>query len=126
MDGFEVIYSYSRAQAIADGYLINVTAQAREAGIRWHTVVTDHLFTDYLCPTDALLAVGQSLSGRLWDTFALLRSAIATSGITDRINFTVLFLMSPKAAPVPVELVAVCGPGDQGEPVITIMLPEDD
>jgi hypothetical protein len=25
-----------------------------------------------------------------------------------------------------VELRAVCGPGDQGEPVITVMLPEED
>jgi len=27
---------------------------------------------------------------------------------------------------MPVQLKAICGPGDSGEPVITIMLPEED
>ena len=31
----EVVYSYSRAQALADGVLIDVSDTAREAGFRW-------------------------------------------------------------------------------------------
>jgi hypothetical protein len=34
--------------------------------------------------------------------------------------------MSPGAAPVPVELVSVAGPEDDGTPCLTLMLPEDD
>jgi hypothetical protein len=37
----EVISSYSRAQAIADGVLIDVSKMAKEAGFKWATVVTD-------------------------------------------------------------------------------------
>jgi len=34
--------------------------------------------------------------------------------------------MSPGASPIPVELISVAGPGDNGEPVITVMLPDED
>ena len=42
-----------------------------------------------------------------------------------RAEFDVLFLMSPGRWDT-AHVVAVIGPGDQGEPVMTIMLPEDD
>jgi phosphoribosyl 1,2-cyclic phosphodiesterase len=56
----------------------------------------------------------------------VLRFAIAKSRDTDTIRFTVLFLMSAGSTPVPIEIKAVCGPGDDGEPVLTIMLPDED
>jgi len=34
--------------------------------------------------------------------------------------------MSPNTDPIPIELLAVCGPGDSGEPVVTVMLPGDE
>lgn len=37
---FELIYRYSREQAIADGVLIDVTGLAREAGINNPVVIT--------------------------------------------------------------------------------------
>ena len=36
----DLIYSYTRADAIRDGVLIDVTATAQEAGIRWPVAVT--------------------------------------------------------------------------------------
>jgi hypothetical protein len=34
--------------------------------------------------------------------------------------------MSPGATPVPIDLKAICGPGDDGEPVLTVLLPDED
>lgn len=44
---------------------------------------------------------------------------------TDRLIFKVNFLMSPRNHRT-IELKAISGPGDTGEPVLTIMLPDED
>ena len=46
---------------------------------------------------------------------------------TDRIYYDVSFAMAPAARNISrtVKIIAVIGPGDSGEPVLTIMLPED-
>jgi hypothetical protein len=125
MSDFEVISVYTRAQALADGVLIDVSALATEAGFKWPVAVTDHLYHGYIVPALDLASAGQSISGRLWDVFSVLRAAISTGKDISSLNITVCFLMSPASIPEPVELLAVAGPGDSGEPVITIMLPED-
>jgi len=122
----DLIFKYSRADGLADGVLIDVTDIAREAGFTLPTAVSDSLYHGYLTPPLELTKEGQSLDGRLWDTLSVLRYAIKASPSTDRLSFTVLFAQAPDAEPEPVDLLAVCGPGDSGEPVITIMLPSDD
>ena len=125
MDDWNVIFSYTREQAIEDGVLIDVTAQAAEMGFKVHTVVTDHLYGDYLVPPAGLEGEGQSVEGRLQDL--LFRTLLAAKAIrnSDRAEFDVLFLMAPGRWDT-VHVVAVIGPGDHGEPVMTIMLPDDD
>jgi len=54
MDDWPIIFQYTRAQAIEDGVLIDVTAQAAELGFRVHTVVTDSLYHGYVVPPDGL------------------------------------------------------------------------
>ena len=54
MDDWPIIFSYTRGQAIADGVLIDVTAQAAEVGFKVHTVVTDHLYNVYAVPPAGL------------------------------------------------------------------------
>jgi len=122
----DIIYSYSRSQALAEGVLVDVSELAREAGFKLPVAVSDTLYHGYLTPPPELAKEGFSLTGRLWDTLSILRFAIKASPVTDRITFTVLFAQVPEADPEPVDLLAVCGPGDSGEPVITIMLPSDD
>jgi Family of unknown function (DUF6573) len=39
-DGAETVHLYTRADAIADGVLIDVSAVAREAGIRYPVALT--------------------------------------------------------------------------------------
>ena len=122
----EVVFSYSRADALADGVLIDVSELAREAGFKLPVAVSDTLYHGYLTPPLELAKEGISVEGRLWDTLSVLRYAIKSASATDRLSFTVLFAQASDATPVSVNLLAVCGPGDSGEPVITIMLPSDD
>ena len=122
----EVVFSYSLADALADGILVDVSELAREAGFKLPVAVSDTLYHGYLTPPPELAKEGLSLTGRLWDALSVLRFAIKASPATDRLSFTVLFAQAPDTAPEPVNLLAVCGPGDSGEPVITIMLPSDD
>jgi hypothetical protein len=122
----DVIYSYSRSDALADGVLIDVSDIAREAGFTLPVAVSDNLYHSYIMPSLELAKEGQSPSGRLWDTLNVLRYAIKASPATDRLSLSVLFTMSPNTDPIPVELLAVCGPGDSGEPVVTVMFPGDE
>ncbi|MFH0980056.1 MAG: DUF6573 family protein [Planctomycetota bacterium] len=43
----------------------------------------------------------------------------------DRLLFKVVFLQAPGRHET-VRLKAICGPGDQAEPVLTLMLPDED
>ena len=122
----DLIYSYTRQQALADGVLVDATSLAREAGFVFPVALTETLYHSYIVPALDLVAEGQSIQGRLWDLLYVLRFAIAKARNVDTILFTVLFLMSPGSTPVPIDLKAICGPGDDGEPVLTIMLPDED
>lgn len=121
-----VIYAYTRAQALADGVLVDASDLAREAGYVFPVALTETLFHSYIVPELDLVAEGQSIQGRLWDLLFVLRFAIAKARDNDTILFSVLFLMSRDADPVPIDLKAICGPGDDGEPVITAMLVDED
>ncbi len=127
----EVIYRYTRADAIRDGVLVDVTATANEAGITVPVAVTAGVWQGYVAPSYIEDLPGQDSAGRLWDLLWMLTIAARRAQHTSVLFFAVLFLVSPDAAggsPTHEEITfkAVCGPGDQGEPVITIMLPEED
>jgi len=122
----EVIFAYTRQQALADGVLVDVSTLAKEAGFRWPVALTERLYHSYVVPALELVAEGQSITGRLWDVLNVLRYTISKAKDTTFLQFSVLFVMYPASSPVSIELTSVAGPGDDGEPVITIMLPEDD
>ena len=42
----DVVHTYSRADMLADGYLVDVTAQAKQAGFRVPVAVTRAVWTD--------------------------------------------------------------------------------
>ena len=121
----EVIHSYSRAQAIEDGVLIDVSEAAREAGFKFPVAVTQGVWARCVEVPEGL--VDQDESGRLWDVLWMLRHGIVSSkdGDTDRIRVQ-LYVKESEAEPQLVTLWSVCGPGDEGEPVITVMLPGED
>jgi hypothetical protein len=122
-DEFDLIFSYSRKQAIEDGVLIDVTDTAKEAGFKWPVAVTSTVWNQYIIPHEDIVSAGQSKEGRLWDVLNVLRIASKKNGTEVFFNST--FFMENDRHEV-VRLKAVSGPGDEGEPVITIMLPEED
>ena len=67
----------------------------------------------------------QDEAGRLWDVLWLLRCAIGRSDGGPGVRFGVHVRNdNSEGTPPLVRLKALCGPGDRGEPVITVMLPD--
>lgn len=121
---FCLVYSYSRKQAIEDEVLIDITRQAKAAGFKLNTAISHHLYHQYIVPPEELETQGQSIQGRLNDLFVMLHLAIGKNRDSDRVCFDVLFLIQPGKTEK-VTIVAIVGPGDSMEPVLTICLPED-
>ncbi|HNT14158.1 MAG TPA: hypothetical protein PKO21_04770 [Verrucomicrobiota bacterium] len=121
-----VVYSYTRAQAVADGVQVEVTKTAQEAGIRFPVFLTRTVFDAYVAvPPDV---TGQDEAGRLWDIVWMLRFAIQrTSRGVARLPFA-LYVRNDNRAAKLIKLVAVAGPLDIDDPspAITVMLPDED
>ena len=123
--GVEVIHAYTRAQALEDGVLADISELGREAGFKFPVAVTQGVW-EVLNPTNELKAAGQDLKGRIWDLLTVLRYSIRSASNTDAIPFAPSFLREPGQKVRPVEMWAKCGPGDDAEPVITVMLKGED
>lgn len=116
-----LVFSYTRAQAIADGVLIDVSELAKEAGFRFPVAVTCGVWAE--CVAVPRGVDGQDETGRLWDVLNMLRFAIAKQQKDcERVDFAVHVQNdNHEGEPPPVSLYALCGPGDDGEPVVTVM-----
>jgi len=69
---------------------------------------------------------GKSAENRLRDLLAMLRFAIRKGrGDTNVLFFDVIFLAGSLCEKV-VKLKNICGPGDDGEPDLTVMYPNED
>lgn len=139
-EDLEVIHTYTRAEAIEDGVLVDISELAKEAGFKWPVAMT-RTFFESLKPNKYEADLGQDHIGRLWDLLTMFRVAAKKGG--DRIDFYFLMQlqdgrMRPNSALRKMRNVgggmamhrqqvkALCGPGDHFEPVITIMLPDED
>ncbi|MCA9078893.1 MAG: hypothetical protein KDA93_27975 [Planctomycetaceae bacterium] len=120
----DLIDAYTRAHALQVGLLIDVTATAKECGIRYQTALSASVWNRYVeLPKDH--ESGQDRDGRLWDLLFFFRTtARQTSGSTLRYH---LFAFDAYRAEYrTVLLKAICGQGDEMQPVITILLPHED
>lgn len=128
-----LISSYSRAQAIDDGVLVDlgIFTWRGERIIDWHrfkypVAITSTAFSA-CCGPHALLAEAPAVEVALAVT-ALLRdfkAAVQSNSDSDRVHFS--HQPQPYSENLPsVKLWAVCGPGDTAEPVLTIMLEGED
>ena len=129
----DAVYCYSREMAIEDGYLVDVSEMAREAGFHVPVALTRAVWDD--CVEWAPEAekrkgtcTGQSEEGRLWDVLNMAMLAARRQRGGDRSLFVVYRV--PQAGrgirARRVTLAMRIGPGDAGEPVITIMQQEED
>jgi len=132
----EVIYAYSRAQAVADGVQVEVTNTAQEAGIKYPMFLTRAVFDNYVAVPEGV--TGQDETGRLWDIvwmtrFGIIRlsrrSAAKADGRPgcDRIPVAMYVRNDNRAARL-VKLIATCGALDidDPQPAITLMMPDED
>jgi uncharacterized protein DUF6573 len=125
-DDAEVIYAYTRAQALEDGVLVDVSEMAKEAGIKFPVALTATVYGKYVEIPEGV--IGQDVAGRLWDILWMFRRA-AGRHQGDTLQFQLYVRNHDREQLTREDLVtlkAVCGPGDRGKPVITIMLPDED
>ena len=61
----DLIHSYTRADALRDGVLIDVSAVAREAGIRYPVALTQAVWERCVAVPPGVRC--QDEAGRLWD-----------------------------------------------------------
>lgn len=118
----EIIDSYSRADAIEDGVLVDAGEMAKKAGFKHPVAITAAVWEQYLEEPEGFPF--QDDHGWLWQMLYMLRIAILEGGSRDQVNYTLYPDDDGKTEPI--HLKAICGSGDDAEPVITIMLPDED
>src|SRR5512137_440800 len=123
---FDLVFTYTRKQALADGVQVDATKTAQEAGIRFPFFITRTVWEAYVTvPPDV---AGQDEAGRLWDLVWMTRFAILRSRPgCDRLPVA-LYVRNDNQRARLVKLVATCGPRDIDDPApaITLMMPDED
>src|SRR5690349_18297354 len=135
----DVIYSYTRKQAIEDGVLVEVDRTlSRQAGIIHPVALTREVFERYVRwdEKDNDRQAYQDETGRLWDIlwmcFNYLKNAVKNGkhntggGILFVVHVIPRNEKSRARCPRKTILKCIVGPGDDAEPVITILLPDED
>jgi len=139
INGWEIISTYSRAEAIADGFQVPVSQKiTKEAGILYPVFLTRSVYDKYVVAPKEMYH--QNVEGRLWDILFMFRME-AQSKKSSNMLFTFCCQL-PDAGDWTsnekvcegnrllrdVSLRAVIGPLDLDDPnpAITIMLPDED
>jgi len=122
----EVIHKYTRVDAIRDGTLIDVSETAKEAGFKIPVAVTQAVWADCVAVPRGLEGM-QDESGRLWDVLFMLHHAIKFKNEGGDAVFYALYVARDCNNGTGLTyLKALIHPGDDHEPVITIMQPDED
>jgi hypothetical protein len=124
---------YTREQAVDDGVLVDVTDVAKEAGFRLNTCVTHAVWEDCCAWTeddDQQSRYPQDQDGRTWDVLFMagLAARKKEAHSRERVHFSIMRQPRPGSDDRNklVTLRLVISPGDNGEAVLTIMLPHED
>jgi len=113
----EVVYAYTRKQAIEDGTLVDLSALE---------ITRQHWKLPCACSSSVwgiiedAIAKGFDLAGILHDLFCLTKAKIPPQSRTDRLYF------KATVANRTYDFILHCGPADDCAPVLTLMLPSDD
>jgi hypothetical protein len=123
---WDVIFAYTRKQAIEDGVLVDVTETAKDADFRIPVALTHAVWAGYVEVPKGV--EGQDEKGRLWDILMMCRWGVERG---NRVGSVLRFHLhvrndNHEGEPPLVTLKAVCGPDDNASPCITIMLPDED
>jgi hypothetical protein len=118
----DVIYTYTRAQAIADGVLVDVTEMAQEAGIKTPVAVTAAVWSLIHDIPPRFQGI-QDIDGRAWDVLWMASLAARRNRGESALLYRLILHHGRKTYAT---LKMMIGPGDDGEPVVTILLPNED
>lgn len=121
------IHVYTRSQALEDGVLVDVTTIAREAGFRIPVAMSYAAWADAVEWTEvnSKRQTQQDQESRLWDVLWMAYLAARSNAQVSRKAFQLL-RVPRHGRPRLTTLHMQIGPGDEGKPVITIMLPNED
>lgn len=123
----DVIFGYSRAQAIEDGVLVDVSAFAKTF-FKYPVAVTCALWELLEVKPDPRLYADETYLTKLQDrTRSNLQGMLLSflRSLRKQANKDML-IFSGLCNGASVSLKAVCGPGDDSEPVVTIMFEHED
>ncbi len=122
----DMIFVYTRAQAIADGVLIDLTScfPSDTRMFKWPLACTSTVWN--LIESAAFAEELETPDVYVWDLAYMAFNAIQARGNTgcDQLLFKITLPLCENGTAHRLKL--VCGPGDNGEPVLTIMLPLED
>ena len=137
----ELISVYLRQQAIEEGVLVDCTDDPfdelnRNAGLRFDVALTRAVFERYV-EVPEQFKTWQDIKGRYWDMIWMFAHAARQRHNGTELLFQFLCIPNgsdcwsnekPGSSPDQrlVQLKAVSGPGDRGEPCLTFMLPGED
>lgn len=140
-DHITYLATYTRQEAIADGVLVDCTEDFfddlnRNAGVIFDVAMTRAVFERYIEVPEAF-ASSQDMKGRYWDLLYMFRLASKKNSDGHELLFEFLsipngndFWSNERTGASPeqrlVQLKAVAGPGDRGEPCLAFMLPGED
>ncbi len=114
----------TRSRAIADGLLVDVTPVAREVGIELSVALTRALWDRCVARTLLTVDTRGTLRTRLLDVLISYRLGAAEHPDAEEIALLLVgFVDGGEPLLVPVK--AIRGPGDDGQPAVTLMLLED-
>lgn len=125
----EPVSIYTRETAFSDGVLIDVSTTTREAGFRAPVAMTLAAWDDCVAWTDrdSKRQTAQDEAGRLWDV-AWMAYIAARNATGNRCPFQ-LYRIARDGRSTRPQLTTLhlhIGPGNGGEPVITILMPNED
>lgn len=118
----EVIHAYSRAEAIEDGVLIDVTKQAKIAGITLHSALTPGVWSEFI--SNPRWASWGTEEGRIVSLLAAAFTELERQ--ETNIVFFAIRLTEENAIVDEIHLRGQRGQGDNLEPVLTVMLSHED
>lgn len=132
---FDFIHTYTREQALADGTLVAATTElTAQVGFGVPVAYTAAVYADAIkwTPADTDRAgIQQDQTGREWDVLWMARVAAGRANADARVTFAMVRVpgdvpADPDDPAKPITLALAIGPGDHGEPVLTILQPHED
>lgn len=142
----DLIYSYTRKQAIDDGILVALSgyapdeietwipAMVSEVGIRVPLCVTRTLWDELVAMNPRAEQAMNDIKGRLWDVLFMFVMAVRRGANEDQLKYTLRVVLGDgsrygnrkTSRSQVVQVRAVCGPDDDGSPCFTLMMHDED